>query len=606
MASNLSIQDLRPVIVRDSRVDFEHRPTYPIYESGSTVLQTAVTTSSVSNSSIVFNYVPPGVNIYIDRNIKIYIPMRLTFTGAPGAGNKLLNPSCDAPRAFPIANMMDTLNCYINGTSVSIRPATVVQPMLHYQSEDLDKRDYSTTPTYFDQFQSYNVGAGTNLNPLARHSDCIDGSVFQRGSSNYVIVANPTAVGTEIVTAIVDLAVSEKLFLPPFYSGPNDKSFYAFYNLTSMNFTMTFVNQIANRVWSHATQNSSGVTVSVPFVTSTAALGGTAGGPQSFTNDQVLLLVNQITPREVADPGPMRPLTFPYFKIQDYPGNPITIAAGSTSTLTTTNLSFPSIPNRIYIWARERASSLQSSATKTDTFLACQNLEVIYGNRPLLQSMTQTQIYDMCVKNGLRDSFMQWIGEVPDGSMKPGSTIGTMGSVICIDTVEDFGFASDLSPGVQVGTMNFTVRGIFKNTSGLSIDAELIVVTVDEGIFAIPNAGSSSLHINVLTREEVLNASTNGEIPSVGKDTTTAPLAFGGGSFWSKLGNAAKNVFGFVKDNHLLSKGLSHLNNPYAQTGSQVASALGLGGVSAGVSAGRRIRGGVGVSRDRLVSQLMS
>lgn len=612
---SLAIDRVNAVRVTDPRVEVITNPDFMVHQGGSQTTMRTFTTTSISSSSVQFSCIPPSANTFIDRNINFYLPVRLTFTGNPGAGNRLLRSGFDAPRAFPVSGSIDTLSATINGCTCSINLADVVHPLMRYQTMDLEEHEFSTSPCYPDQSQTYDTLIGTNLNPLGDLSTTPDGVNRARGSSQFVVVANPAAVGAETVTATVDVGFSEKLLLSPFFFGPNSKSDNAFYNVTSMDFNINFVAQLANRLWSHST-----ATGGVAFASVSAALGGTAGGPTSFstsTGNLPLMMLNYITPRETQFIGPQTVISYPYNRVERYENVQAAQAAGVSATQVANNIQLSGIPRKIYIFSRRRTADQYSSTSNTDTYLSIENLSLQFQNRSgLFSSANKMQLYNMSVKNGLTDSWEQFRGT----SVLNLAQVGTVGSVICIDVVEDIGLSADEAPSVAGAQINLQVNALCTNTSGASITPSLFVVPVYDGIFSIDGLGMASTNENVLTKVDVLRAQ---EMPSLTKNDLDPVF---GGSFLGKLGKIAKGAFNFIKDNKLLSKGLQLIPGAYGQTGAKVAQAIGLGcddmyglnagavaGVNAGVVAGvcstksgrKPKTAGAVMSRNMLASRLL-
>jgi hypothetical protein len=121
-----------------------------------------------------------------------------------------------------------------------------------------------------------------------------------------------------------------------------------------------------------------------------------------------------------------------------------------------------------------------------------------------------------------------------------------------------------------IGNYQLSLTAQFKNTSTYQVIPTLYVVVVYEGVFNI-NDGACSHMIGVLSPDDVLNA----EVLPIGSYRESQDIY--GGSFWSSLKKVFTPVHDYVKKHKLLSRGLKLIPNPYAQTGSKVASALGYG-----------------------------
>ena len=135
---SLSFQEVRPVLVRDPVTIIENQRDYAVLKSGSQTSWKQWTSTSVSTTSINYSCPPPSGSVIVDRKIKHYLPMRLTYTGIPPNGQTLLNANRDAPRAFPLASIYETIQSSINNQSVSFNCADVIQALMRYNvDEDL-------------------------------------------------------------------------------------------------------------------------------------------------------------------------------------------------------------------------------------------------------------------------------------------------------------------------------------------------------------------------------------------------------------------------------------------------------------------------------------
>ncbi len=246
---SLSYQALKPVCVRDPRTNITTEREYAVLKSGSQSTWKQYSTTAISNTSLQFSVPPPSGNIITDRKVLLAVPVRLTMTGTSTAiGQSLLRSGFDAPRAYGLSSSIETMQATINGQSVSINLADIIQPLLRFNTDEkLKTQDYSFTPTYMDQSQSYADLVGTNRNPLAGYDDGGDGSVMPRGGFPFVVVSNPVSVGIgQALTAVVDVFFCEYVYLSPFYWGRGYTE-CGFYNMTTMDFNITFLSQAGNR-----------------------------------------------------------------------------------------------------------------------------------------------------------------------------------------------------------------------------------------------------------------------------------------------------------------------------------------------------------------------
>lgn len=591
---SLSFEPIQPVAVFDPRVLINEKRSYAVLKCGSQTTFKAFTTTSVSLSSIQFSCPPPSGNVIVDRLCYLYLPVRLTFTAVSGAtGDKVLQPERDAPRAFPISSSIDTLSATINNQSVNINLADVIQALMHYNTDDdLKNRAYSMTPTYQDQSQNYGDLLLGHRNPLGYYGDAPDGAQMQRGGFPFVIVQNPVATGPgQTLTAIVDVAFCEPLFLSPFYFGKTNGC--GFYNINTMDFNFTFLGgqQLASRMWSHNDQTAG----TLPIVTASCVFGQLNGGPttQFPGGQQPQMLFQYITPQETMVLPTNMPITYPYFDTIRFPTDiNTTVNAGVTNTYSSNNIQLNSVPRRMYVYMRERNSDLYSNPNRTDTFFQISQMSIQFLNSSgLIASATIQNLYDMSRRNHCQMSWTQWSGG-PVQSNNFSGLIGTIGSVICIEFARDIGLPSLMAPGI-LSQCQVQIQVTATNISGRSISPTLYIVPILEGTFSVVSMGSCSTQIGVISPQDILDANKQGAISYADVECVN------GGDFWSglkdfgaKLLPYLQKAHDFIKENKLLSKGLSYIPHPIGQTAATAAKFLGYGegeGVyDAGVMAGGR------------------
>jgi hypothetical protein len=104
-------------------------------------------------------------------------------------------------------------------------------------------------------------------------------------------------------------------------------------------------------------------------------------------------------------------ISYPFASIQNYiyTFNQTTNTAVTTQTVTSNTIQFQSIPHRVYI------SMSISTADKTnitpDFFFPITNINITWGNKTeILSTLTQKDLYLMCVNNGLRQSWPMFYG----------------------------------------------------------------------------------------------------------------------------------------------------------------------------------------------------
>lgn len=566
---SLTYQPLEPVLILDPRIDLYNERYYGVLRGGQQTTMKQWTTSSISNSAITFSCPPPNNGIIMSRKVYVTVPIRLTLTGTVPPQQRLINGKQDAPRAFPISQALSSLSVVINNTTVTVNLGEYISALLRYNTgEDVLERDYSTTPHALDMSQEYESLYGSIRNPLAGYGDSQQGTTMGRGGFPFTIVSNPQNETGEpaVMTAVVDMVCREPLFISPLYYGTGEVS--GLVNVTSFEATLNFVSKAGFRMWSHMA--GGGVETSVTNVQ--AQFADFTGTAFSYRTNQPLLDITYITPpQDVVIPFNV-PITYPYFEVK----NNMTdirqsISAAASTTVTSSNISISSIPNRMYIFARDTNQTLQSSCEIPDTFMAIEHLSVQFMNKNgLLASASQRQLYDMSVKNGLAMSWPEWSGEgvyLPDYSAK----YGTVGSVICVEFATDLGLQLEEAPGKLLQT-NIQIEATLRNVSTRAISPVLCVVVVNEGTFTIEGISQSATSIGVLSNQDILDPASM--ITALSYDDVRDVT---GGSFLSSLANIAKRAHDFTKKHKLISKGLKLIPHPAASIGSTVADALGYG-----------------------------
>lgn len=611
---SLSYQRLDPVEVRDPRTILENKRDYAVLRAGSQTTCKTFTTTSISQSSIQFSCPPPSGGIIVDRKMYLTVPIRLTFTGTSPVGQVLLNPAQDAPRAFPLSSAIDTLQVSINNQAVSIQMADIIQALMHFNTDaKLQELDYSMTPTYLDQSQAYSQLFGATRSPLANYADGIDKTPMQRGAFPFTIVSNTNT------SAVVDMVITEPLFLSPFYWGKHNAS--GFYNVNTMDFNITFLNQAGNRMWSHDAV-SSGVATTITSISANFA--NFPGPAFSYPTVQPLMLFTYITPNETQILPYNMPITYPYFDVQRFPTDGNAIAAASPPvSLSSNNIQLNSIPRRMYIYVRERNQDLYSTPNNPDTYFSIENISIQFQNKNgLLASASKQQLYEMSVKNHCNMSWTQWSGGPVVNSTLPFGTIanhyGTIGSILCIEFASDIGLDSIEAPG-KLGQYMLQVNVLATNISNRTITPTLYIVIVSEGTFTIEGLGKASTNIGVISSKDILDAK---QSPFVNyrdvQEVNGGNFLSGLKDFGRKLLPILKKGNEFLRDTQAISKGLSAIPHPYAQLGSQAARAIGYGeGIYAGgcgmcgtgkcvCNQGGVLVGGRSLSRSQLKNRLMN
>lgn len=581
---SLSYQKLQPVRVRDPRVVVDNQRQYAVLSGGKKVQYKAYTSTSISTSSIQFSCPPPSGSFIIDRKMYLTMPIRLTFAGTSSSGN-LLVPGSDAPRAYPLSSSIDTLQATINNTSVNINMADMIQALLHYNTDvDLKEHDYSMTATCPDQAQNYSDLIGCNRNPLGSYGDCFDESVMGRGGVQFTVVSNSATA------AVVDMLITEPLFLSPFYWGHGNAGGFA--NVASMDFNVSFLNNLGNRMWSHAalspnTNVISGVTVQFNNFSGTAF---------SYNQNIPQMLFTYIAPLDTELINPLVPITYPYFDIARYPTDIPAItysssALGAGSQIQSNNIQLATIPKRMFLYVRPNNNTLFNSTTYTDTFYGINAVNIQFNGETYMNSATQQQLYKISHKNGLNMSWQQFSGMPTYAPSSFSSKFGTMGSIICLEFGTDIPLSPYEAPGIN-GQYNLMVQANVYNcdpsTAHDALPLSFYIVVVSEGTFTIEKLGASMHQVGVLSKQDVLDAKTSRWVTyNDVQDINGGNFLTGLKDFGAKLLDGIKTAAPYIKKGFEVAQAVA----PYAAP----LLGLGEGGEVVGGRRGRGVYAGSGI-----------
>lgn len=575
---------LNTILVRDPRVIVDNQREFAVLESGIRFRAKPWTTTSISSANIPFSTPAPSGDIYVDRKISLTLPVRWTASGTVQPGFRLLSPNNDAPRAYPIHSMLDTISLTVNNATMTQNIGEIIHALLRFNNTQHESvLDYSSTPTALDQTQIYDSLVGSVANPLSMAGDANQRSQIGRGGfSGYTIVSNPVneLPIAQTMTAVVDLLLTEQIMMSPCFFGNGDAS--AFYNVTTMDWQFNFLNQAGNRLWSHVDDPA------VSQITSTSVQFGNLTG-FSYALAQPYLNINYITPNPRLKVGPMYPTVYPYFKVAKYATDlGVSLAYNNpnipkSSTVQSNNIQLSSIPRRCYIYARPSNSVYYANPKVTDTYYGINQVSIQFENYSgLLAESTKLQLWQISRKNHCNIDWNNWSGQTfyPVGGSNYGTQYGGIGSILCIEFGTDIQLDPDMAPGT-IGQFNLQVSAIIENIdpSGEhdSQAISLYIVTVSDGVFNIPALGVANTEDAVLSQRMVL-------------DTLNSSMFYNyhdiqevnGGDFLSSLKKAtakiipvAKNVNKFLKDNKVISRGAKALSYvplpiPGYQTGAKV------------------------------------
>lgn len=500
--------NLKTVKVVDPITKIGKERSFAVFKGGQDITYQTVVSNAYSASSWNFSAPPPDENVYIDRQVKVSVPVTVTFSGSD-QGHKLIQINKDAFRAHPISNIVETCTVKINGIASTIALRDVIEPLSRFNTPyELVERSYSTVPCAQDNYQNYSDGDNGNNNPLRGYWD----GIYEYGRGAFPMTVTQSTNTSSVVTA----TLTEIIYLSPLTFGHKNKG--GFRGVKTMEVIFTLSSDL-NRIWSHS---SSGYTINTPVVT--------FGQPQ--------LEFKYITP-DALDP-PRDIYVYPYHIVTPYlTGNLSVVNSNATLSITSQAVKLMTIPRRLYIYVKRQKSD--ETHLTTNTYFAIESVNITWKNKTgLLASASKRQLYEISVENGCNMNWTQWSGgPIATG----GDTItyyGTVGSILCLEVGKDIPLDVDEAAGMN-GEFNFQVNVLCKNVNQtVNITPELTIIAIASGTFTITR-GTAMQEIGLLSKKDVLEAKEDSSI-----DYESIREVYGG-DFWSGLKDLGSKLFSGIR-----------------------------------------------------------
>ncbi len=479
--------------------------------------------NSYSTSGLQWNF-NVEETVILDRRVLAECQYKITFTGTAPAGQPLLLGGRDAPRAYPLSTITNSLKATLNGGSTEVQLSDAIQALLHYNNEfETTQYDLSMTPARLDNFQSYADGANSNANPLADYQN----SAYELGRGAFQLdsIVNPVCVdGITPVQAVVYFTVTEPLFVSPFlYSA--DQLDAGLIGVKNMAVSFSFNSGNLSRIWSHA--GGAGVVFTQPPL---VEIGPNATAPPK-------LHLNKLTPPLVDIGKVPKDIIYEYNKTDVYVNDlNQSLASGATATFVNNAIQLSTVPKCIYIYAS--LPPAYRDYTTTDTFFRVNNISLQYLNvSGQFSSMQERDLYQLCLKNGLKMNWNEFHGM--SQNLSTGGNVPLCGAVLKIDA-DDLAIPSNLASGVNVNSqLSYSIS--LTNVSAQAKNIQLTTVVIYDGLITITE-GQMITQVGVVSQQDVLETRMNGSW--VAKKTWGSLV---GGSFWDKIKSFGRSVISGVK-----------------------------------------------------------
>lgn len=594
--------DLKNVLVIDPVVDVEesYTATECVYKSGVNKSVYLYTADSSSDQNWIWNNItPPSLSTVVKRVLRVQYSIlvanvtqtgtqpilfnSVASTGAPTPQGTNTFFGC-VPRSFPVGSSAGTIELRLNGssTSVSINDYACIYP--HLMTNEDASRWSAEMPIQKDDSAKYTnpeaAPAGVPLNNRSPFSAYQANTTIPSRSSyvwNY-IAATSTGTVTDNTCFGYQLNITEELLISPMVWGSLMDTSAGLCNLNNLIVNIRF--QDLNRMISTIPYGAGNQV----YVTCQGSLSNIPcigqAGTFSVVGSEVkpTLIVEYITQDPILAARLPQTVVYDYSLIQNYitPAGSFFNASPPKVNVPLQSLRLASIPSKLMIFCRPSKSALNTAvlAQQTpDTFLRITGLQISFNNRVnLLSTYTETDLYNMSVKNGLQDSLFDW---------RYGN-----GSLCIVDVARDLGLESDETAGqsnkystlqVQV-SVSATPLGYAGVSNALSYDYYILVEQPGK---AFMTASECQYILTGPSAASVLSLTSNLDNKI---DHTDLEGKGVGGSVFGKVGNLFKSgiqQFKKINPEHI-AKGLD-----IAQKG---LSALGLG-VAGGSVAGGAMRG---------------
>jgi hypothetical protein len=469
-------------LVVDKKVDVQEvgSPVETVFISGTNKSLYRYTADSYSAASIIFNNItPPSLNTVVKRCLPVQIQMYVTtvwdirygggqfnavasvpITAYAGGGNLVAgqivplygindgNVRAVAPnaslclRANPLAQMLSTADIRINGTSTTCSFNDYALLYQYLNDHENVAQWSSEFPLQRENSPVYeNV---SNRSPFAKLSQ----NPFEPSRASFVAQLVQSATAGNNCTNVYLVQWTEQLPISPFLTGKDQENV----GLTNIN-NLTLNLRIDNLINGFSSLSGVAGTAFTVAPTITPAFTATIGGGQANAG-QPTLLMEFITQNSIVASMQPAMCVYDYQQLQPYiaPGglSPTTIPATINTSIsgTSTSLRLVAIPQTLYIYARPAKGQYNSSIP--DMFLTPLQVKVLFNNRVnLLVDYTPAQLYQLSVKNGLKQSWSEWSYGV--------------GSPLVINVAEDLGLSESEQAGQGNSYCTLQVIATFSN-----------------------------------------------------------------------------------------------------------------------------------------------
>jgi hypothetical protein len=524
--------------VFDPRI-VQTKPKYAVEKGAASISNVPVPAQTADASACQFNVQVPSENVFVDRAVEwkgsLVATVVLGTTGpAIAAGTPL--SGLVAPAAFPLHQAVSQMSATINDATVTVNTQDVLPQVLRL-ADMREARRRRTCPTMLDRYSAYPDPVSVKNSPLllwdeTKNSDEVPnggfngfyfatdssgatpvGATGSYGGAEYVngqpiAPTGGVTAGSSLTFHVVVTSV-EKLLLPPFIFSDQYELSTGLFGVQNFQVQMNMAPS-PKRTFRTARHISHSGGVTTLSVSSTTWSSNASKG--QIWNSTPTLSVQFLTP-SLDVPLPPKSIV-PYMEFPRYISTPLTLCDASVnqfskSTLVTSNtITLPNIPDLLVIYVKPSA---YDSSADADWSLPITNISMNFDNfSGLLSTMTQQQLYQMSVNNGVDMDWDEWsgFGYVPAVKGAAGASIGgrvgLVGGPLVLRPGRDFPLSSGMAPGL-VGNFSLQFNLNVQNQTGSDKTPNLYVIPVSSGFFETIK-GSSRVIKGVLTEQDILGS----------------------------------------------------------------------------------------------------
>jgi len=489
--------DFKKVLVKDDRLMVSDSVSYAVQKGGQNVVCAPIPALALSNSSLTFNIQVPSEQTVVDRRLVWAQAISVSFQ----ASISTLAYGTDVVLApFPSHQLCSTIQATVNNNTTSINIRDVLPALLKMEEGHELQRFSGTTPTLADTYY-LPTGGVADVNNVSGGFNVYSGANMARGAFHSYPVNKgvPTGVTLSVTgsaspfTYTVAWQTAEPFICPPFLWGTQLSNTSGIYGVQNMTLLCNFSN--GNRA--------------LRFITAAAqtAYAGVGSLPVTINTPTVAkMLLNYLTPHP-SDLMPARNVV-PYMEYPRYFSSTASaITNGAVGTISSNTYNLNQIPDKLIIFARYPQSSQTPSVN--DVFMSIQGISINFNNNAgILSSASTADLYRYSVEAGNNQQWNEWCGTAYDGTGLGQATTATptVGSVLALDFGRHIQLIEDYYAPGSLGNFQIQFNLDVYNQSASSITPELVLITVNSGVF-VTERGQSSVYTGILTKQDVLDAS---------------------------------------------------------------------------------------------------